>query len=84
MNILVLNQENSFYRERKLQHSPISSNFFDEWDFCEQSYGQCCDTLQNHLESFKMLTMGPFRYPQGFQKGPFDLKQRLSGDVSHA
>ena len=27
MNILVLNQENSFYRERKLQHSPISSNF---------------------------------------------------------
>ena len=27
MNILLLNQENSFYRERKLQHSPISSNF---------------------------------------------------------
>ena len=74
MNILVLNQENSFYRERKLQHSPISSNFFDEWDFCEQSYGQCCDALQNHLESFKMLTLGPFRYPQGSQKGPFDLK----------
>ena len=28
MNILLLNQENSFYRERKLQHSSISSNFW--------------------------------------------------------
>ena len=74
MNILLRNQENSFYRECKLQHSPISSNLFDEWDFCKHSHSQCCDAVQNHLESFKMLTLGPFRYPQGSQKGPFDQK----------
>ena len=76
MNILLRNQENSFYRECKLQHSPISSNLFDEWDFCKHSHSQCCDAVQNHLESFKMLTLGPFRYPQGSQKGPFELSGR--------
>ena len=60
MNILVLNQENSFYRERKLQHSPISCNFFDEWDFSKHSHSQCCDAVQNHLEFFKILTPGAF------------------------
>ena len=60
MNILLRNQENSFYRECKLQHSPISSNLFDEWDFCKHSHSQCCDAVQNHLEFFKILTPGAF------------------------
>ena len=66
MNILLRNQENSFYRECKLQHSPISSNLFDEWDFCKHSHSQCCDAVQNHLESFKMLTLGLL----GTHRGP--------------
>ena len=66
MNILLRNQENSFYRECKLQHSPISSNLFDEWDFCKHSHSQCCDAVQNHLESFKILTLGLL----GTHRGP--------------
>ena len=58
------NQQNGSFRIDKMRRA----------NYMKHNHSQCCDAVQNHLESFKMLTLGPFRCPQGSQKGPFDLK----------